>query len=49
MDQEENIDMWEEDNFSWLNYSASGKSDPEPEDWNCKFDKILLIKFKEYI
>ena len=50
-DREESIDMWEESDFflTELFGLRPYEPDPEHEDWNCKFDKILLMNFKGYI
>ncbi|XP_018348213.1 PREDICTED: uncharacterized protein LOC108752098 [Trachymyrmex septentrionalis] len=43
-DRDEQIDIWETLSFNELFVLRPYEPDPEPEDWNCKFNKILFIK-----
>jgi len=48
-DREENIDMWEEGDFFLVELFdlRPYKTEPEPKDWNYKFDTTFSIIFKK--
>ena len=46
-EEREILDVWlDEDLYSELFSLRSYELDPEPEDWNCKFHKILCRKYE---